>query len=218
MAVIVPAVLATDISQYRRYIEVYNNFAKRIQVDITDGEFAQNQTIDESNIWWNQEKTVCDVHMMVTNPSQHIQTILKINPSLCIFHCEASEDLLPIFDQLKNAGIKTGVAFLKQTYPGSPKAKKYLEAADHALIFSGKLGMQGGEADLLQTEKVDIIRAIKPNIEIGWDGGANMSNVRALAHSGIDVINVGSAISHAQNAPEIFNQLTEELDKNGVVI
>ena len=151
MAVIVPAVLATDISQYRRYIEVYNNFAKRIQVDITDGEFAQNQTIDESTIWWNKDQTTCDVHMMVTNPSKHLQTIIKVNPSLCIFHCEVSEDLIPIFDKLKEAGIKTGVAFLKQTYPGSEKFKKYIEAADHALIFSGKLGLQGGEADLLQT-------------------------------------------------------------------
>lgn len=216
MAVIVPAILATDISQFRRYIEVYNGFAKRIQIDITDGEFAQNQTIDESNIWWPQEKTLCDVHMMVSTPSQHLPSLVKINPSLCIFHCEASEDLLPVFDQLKANGIKTGVAFLQQTYPGSARAKQYLAVADHAMIFSGKLGLQGGKADLLQTEKVDIIRSINPNIEIGWDGGANLLNVRALAHSGIDVINVGSAISHAPNAAEMFKELNLEIDKTGV--
>ena len=90
--------------------------------------------------------------------------ILKIKPNLCIFHAETAENLLPIFKQLKDAGIKTGVAILKQTYPG--KIAPYIEAVDHVLIFAGALGRQGGEADLLQVEKVPIIRGIKSAIEL----------------------------------------------------
>ena len=78
--------------------------------------------------------------------------------------------------------------------------------------------MQGAQADMMQMEKIPLIRNMKPELEIGWDGGANLTNVRALAHADLDVINVGSAISKAPNPAEAYAQLVAEIDKNGVVI
>lgn len=77
---------------------------------------------------------------------------------------------------------------------------------------------RGGAADLLQMEKIPLIRNMKPELEIGWDGGANISNIRALAHADLDVINVGSAIAKAENPAEVFEQLVAEIDKSGVVL
>ncbi|MBR2695634.1 hypothetical protein IKE86_01850 [Candidatus Saccharibacteria bacterium] len=216
MAIIVPTITTNDKNLYARQYQIYSAFTKRIQVDICDGIFAPTLLMDESNAWRQPDWAEMDLHMMVMNPSQHLPTILKIKPSLCIFHAEANENLLPIFATLKQAGIKTGVAILKQTYPGN--IAPYIEAVDHVLIFAGKLGQQGGVADMLQTEKVPIIRSIKSEVEIGWDGGANMQNARALAHSNIDVINVGSAIATSPNPAKMYADLTAELEKNGVVI
>ena len=70
----------------------------------------------------------------------------------------------------------------------------------------------------MQMEKIALVRSMKPELEIGWDGGANMSNIRALAHADLDVINVGSAISKAENPAQVFEELVAEIDKNGVVI
>ena len=84
--------------------------------------------------------------------------------------------MLPTFEALKQANIKVGVALLPSTYPGN--VKQYIEAADHVLIFAGNLGMQGGQADLMQMEKIALVRGMKPEVEIGWDGGANINNVR----------------------------------------
>ena len=86
------------------------------------------------------------------------------------------------------------------------------------MIFAGQLGMQGAPADLMQMEKIALIRAMAPEVEIGWDGGANMTNVRALAHADLDVINVGSAISQAPDPAQAFQDLVSEIDKNGVVL
>lgn len=216
MAEIVPTILTTDQSAYRQLLEVYNKFSKRIQVDICDGVFTPTLTIDVSNVWWGQGYAKIDLHMMVMNPSSLLPIILKLKPNLCIFHAETNENLLPIFQQLKANGIKTGVAILKQTFPR--KIAAYLQAADHALIFAGKLGSMGGEPDLLQIEKVPLIKSISPNIEIGWDGGANLENVRELAHSGIDVINVGSAIATAPDPAKAYAELAAESEKQGVRI
>ena len=70
----------------------------------------------------------------------------------------------------------------------------------------------------MQMEKIPLVRNMKPEIEIGWDGGANITNVRALAHADLDVINVGSAIASAPNPAEAFQTLVAEIDKNGVVL
>ena len=154
--------------------------------------------------------------MMTLSPSAHIDNLIKIHPNLVIFHAEANDDLLPIFDRLKQNDIKAGVAIVKNVYPGN--IKQLLNAADYALIFSGTMGQYGGKADLLLLEKVALIREIHKTIEIGWDGGANISNIRALAHADLDVINVGSAIALAPDPAEMFQERVAEIDKNGVVL
>ena len=93
-----------------------------------------------------------------------------------------------------------------------------IDVADHVLVFAGEIGKQGGEADMMQTEKVPLIKAIKPEVEIGWDGGANLRNVRAIMHSGVDVINVGSAIAIASDPGAMYEALVADLDKRGVVV
>ncbi len=212
---IVPAILSDNKKQYREFVEKYNSITRRVQIDVTDGELAHQTTLDVTNVWWPKTWET-DLHMMVLKPSEHLDTIIKLHPSLCIFHAEAGEDLLPSFVKLKEAGIKTGVALLKQTYPGF--VKEYIDVADHVLIFAGELGKQGAKADLMQVEKIPLIRNMKPEVEIGWDGGGNLNNLRMLAHSDLDVINVGAALSTAENPAEVYQTLVAEIDKNGVVI
>ena len=213
--VIVPSILTDNKQDFRAQVEKINSFTRRVQIDVSDGEFAPANTLDITNIWWPKNWET-DLHLMAVRPSEHLDTILKLHPSLCILHAEAAENLLPIFAQLKEAGIKTGVAFMRSTYP--PNYKQYVDAADHVLIFAGELGSQGGKADLMQMEKIPLIRNMKPEIEISWDGGVNMANIRALAHADLDVIATGSAISTAENPAEVFNTFVAEIDKNGVII
>lgn len=212
---IVPTITTDDRQAYRDLAETFNTFTRRVQIDVTDNEFAPKRTLDITNVWWPNDWQA-DLHFMALYPSKFIDTILKLHPALCILHAEAAEDLTPTFKKLKDANIKTGLALLPQTYPGN--VKHYLETIDHVLIFAGNLGEQGADADLMQMEKIPIIRNLRPTVEIGWDGGANMSNIRALAHAGVDVINVGAAISRAKDKATAFHELKAEIDKGGVVI
>ena len=212
---VVPAILAQSKLEYRQQIERVNNFARRVHIDVSDGVFAPATTLDISNIWWPKEWKA-DLHLMAAYPSKQLDMILKLAPSLCILHGEASEDLLPVFATLKKEGIRTGVAILPSTYPGL--IKQYIDVVDHVLIFAGQLGVQGNPADMMQMEKIAIVRSMKPELEIGWDGGANVSTMRALSHADLDVINVGSALSKVENPAEVYHEMVAEIDKNGVVI
>ena len=212
---IVPAILTDNKQSFRAQVERINTFTRRVQIDVVDGKFVPNETLDVTNIWW-PKNWEADLHMLVANPSEHLDTILKLKPSLCILHAEVSEDLTPTINALKEAGIKFGIALLPSTYPGN--AKYYIDMADHVLVFAGQPGVQQSQADMMQMEKISLIRNMKPEVEIGWDGGANLSNVRALAHADLDVINVGSAIAEAPDSAEMFQALVSEIDKNGVVL
>lgn len=212
---IVPTVLSDSKVDYRTQIERINVFTRRVQIDVSDGVFTPNRTLDITNVWWPRN-WAADLHLMVAKPSDYLETILKLNPSLCIMHVEVQEDLMPMINTLKEHDIKTGVALLPTTFPGY--VQHYIEAVDHVLIFAGTLGVQGSKADLMQTEKIPLVRAMKSELEIGWDGGANMTNIRALAHADLDVINVGSALSQSENPAATFEELVSEIDKSGVVL
>ncbi len=212
---IVPAILTDNKADYRAQMVKFNPITHRVQVDITDGVFAKGVTIDLANVWWPKGWQV-DIHLMAAHPSDYLPILLKMRPHLCILHAEAEENLLPVFDELKKAEVKVGVALLPSTYPGN--IKSYIDAADHVLIFAGHLGVQGSPADMMQMEKIAIVRKLKSEVEIGWDGGANMNTIRALAHADLDIINVGSALTKVQNPAEAYAAMVAETDKSGVVL
>ncbi len=210
ISIVAPTILTKNPTEFKEIVQKYHAFTKRAHIDISDGTLSPDITVNETACWWPKGWQV-DIHMMTANPAAHVDNLIKLHPNLVIFHAEAKDDLLPIFDTLKQNGMKVGVALVKSVYP--PSIKAILEAADHAMIFSGELGKYGGTADTLLLEKVPLIQEIHNGIEIGWDGGANLENIRTLVHGGVSVINVGSAIANAPDQTQMYNALMAETEK-----
>ena len=214
MSIIVPTITVETEEQYKEKIESHATFAKRIHVDVSDGEFAPTFLVASDKIWWPAE-ILADVHAMVARPSEHVQQLIAKKPNLIAFHVEAQEDLLPTIQMVKQSGIKVGVALMRSTVPSS--VKHIIEQVDHVMIFTAELGHYGGIASMMQLEKVQLIRDIKPGVEISWDGGVNVQNAFTLAQGGIDVLNVGGAIAKSTDPAETYTQLTNEINKHGVI-
>lgn len=215
MAIIVPTITTDQQAVFEESLKEFSQFTQRIHVDVSDGTLAPTQLLPLSSIH-NQEGITMDVHLMSARPSEHLADILRLKPALCIIHAEVDDDVQAFFAQLEQAGIKKGIALLRPTFP--KRVAERIAMTDHVMIFAGQLGSQGGAPDMLQTEKVPLVRAIKPELEIAWDGGANLTNVRAISHSGVDVIDVGSAISRTADKPAMYQSLIAECDKKGVLI
>lgn len=211
---ILPTILTASPDEFQAAVVAINEFTNQVQIDITDGEFAPNRTIGLDHVFWPDNWQV-DIHMMVKNPSRYVDKLILMKPHLVIFHAEVEEDLRPTFDKLRQAGVKVGLALLRQTVPEN-KAD-LITLADHVLIFAGDLGKMGGQANLLQIQKIRLIRAISPNVEIGWDGGANIDNLMMIAQAGVDVVNVGSAISLAASPAEAYRAMVELTTREGVI-
>ena len=215
MATIVPTITTDNQTLFNESLTKFSQFSKRIQIDASDGSFAPTTLVPLSSMNIPDGVNI-DLHVMSARPSEHLSDIIKLKPRLCILHAEVDDDLAAVFAKLREADIKTGLALIKTTFPG--RVSNLIQEVDHVMIFAGELGSQGGTIDTMQTEKVPLVRNIKPDVEIGWDGGANLSNIRALAHAGIDVINVGSAITQAADAAAMYQSLVTESEKKGVLV
>lgn len=214
MSVIAPCITTQTPEDYKAAVERIQPFAQRVHIDISDGEFAPNYLLPLGQLWWPKEWTV-DLHMMVMRPSQHLAQLTSLRPNLVVLHAEADEDILPTLNEIKKAGIKTGVGLLKTTVPSL--VKPLIEAADHVMIFSGDLGHYGGVASLMQLEKIRLVKAIKPNVEIGWDGGVTLDNAFTLSQGGVDVLNTGGAIANSEDPAETYHRLEKEINKRGII-
>lgn len=214
MAAIVPTIMAETTDEFREASERVAPFARRIHIDISDGEFAPTFLLPENQLYWPPEWEV-DIHAMVARPSEHLPQLIAMKPSLIIIHAEITENVVVHLNQIKQAGIKAGLALLKTTVPAN--VAEAIQIADHVMIFSGELGKFGGTASMMQVEKIRLIKAINPNAEIGWDGGVNNENTYTLTQGGVGVLNVGGAIAKSENPAETYQQLVRETNKNGVI-
>ena len=213
-AQIAPAITVENADQFKAQMEKIHQLADRVHIDISDGEFAPTFLINPSEVWW-PEGWHADVHAMVARPSEYIDQLIALKADLIIFHAEVQEDLLPIIQKIKSAGMKAGVALQKTTVPST--VASLIEAVDHVMIFSGDLGKYGGTASLMQLEKVRLIRAIKQDVEIGWDGGVSLDNAFGLTQGGVDVLNVGGTIARSADPGETYKALVAEINKHSVI-
>lgn len=208
-AEICPTVTAADPSEYRQQVERLAMFARRIHIDVADGILAPRKLVDINNVWWPGGMRA-DLHVMYKQPLEHLDALVALGPQLVILHAEADGDFVMFAQKLHHHGIETGMALLPQTTVVS--IEPGLEFIDHVLIFSGNLGYQGGSAaDMSLLEKVKQVKALKPNLEIGWDGGIDEQNAHQLAEAGVDVLNVGGFIHTANNPHEAYQKLVSQL-------
>jgi len=208
MRQIVPTITAVSPNEFARELEKLD-FAKRIHIDITDGKFAPNQTINLNQIYWNENKKI-DLHLMMNEPQKWLHQIIALNPELVILHAEIenSREILPkIREYLAKFNIKFGLAILPKTQ--IEQIPEMLKIADHVLIFGGNLGFQGGKADLNQLKKSAEIRKINSTCEIAWDGGANTENIAEIAQNKVEIINVGSAIAKSENPEKSYEKMVK---------
>lgn len=214
MSEIVPAILVETEEKYKELVEKIKPFAQRVHIDISDGEFAPAKLLPIEKMQWPQGWIV-DIHAMVMHPRDYVDKLIALKPSLIVFHAETLADLPEVFEKIKKAGIRAGLAILKPTVPAT--VADAIKAVDHVLIFSGDLGHYGGNASMMQLEKIRLIKAINPNLEIGWDGGVNIENAFSLAQGGVDVLNVGGAIGNAEDPNGVYGKLIEAIKKQGVI-
>jgi ribulose-phosphate 3-epimerase len=210
MSIICPAVLATDSKKYSEQMHKISGFARRVQIDLMDGEFTPSKSISLSEVWW-PSTIKADIHLMYKNPEDYLDELIKLRPNLVVVHAEANADHMHFAAHLHKEGILAGLAVLPETSIDS--VEHVIHSFDHLMIFSGDLGRFGGKADLALLDKVKQAKEHHEELEIGWDGGVNDQNAKQLAEAGVDVLNVGGFIQNSADPQAAYDKLIEVISK-----
>jgi len=204
MAVITPTITTNDVNVYRAQMDAISGFADGVHVDFADGNFTKTTLLPIKEAW-RSEDLITHIHVMYRNPLREVKRIARFEADLVILHQE-SENLKKCLIKLHKEGVRTGIALLPETPVLA--LREFEGYFDHVLVFGGRLGYQGGEADLNQLGKVKEIKASFPDVEISWDGGVNDKNAEKIMKAGVSILNVGSFIKNAQDPKKAYDLLT----------
>lgn len=169
-----------------------------IHLDIMDGSFVPNITLGFDIV--NAVKSITDipldVHMMVNQPSRFIDMMkLDENDYLCV-HYESDIHIHRTLEQIRNKGIKTGIALNPQT---PLDAMEYLtDYMDMALIMTVSPGFAGQKLFAGAERKTKQAREFLDNlgcshIPIEVDGNISPENGRKLSACGADIFVLGTS-------------------------
>ena len=206
MSVICPTVTAFNATEYSEQLKRIAPFAKRVHIDLMDGQFAPSRSPSFNEIRMPHDLEV-DIHLMYQEPMAVLEQLIRMRPHMVVIHNEASVHHMHFTAELHKHGINVGLAILQET--PIEWAYQIMHSFDHVLVFSGHLGYHGGQADLGLLDKVRKIQEHHPDAEIGWDGGINADNARQLIQAGVEVLNVGGFIQKSDNPSAAYATLIE---------
>lgn len=206
MPTITPTITTNDPHEYREQLELIASYSEGVHLDFSDGEFSPEKLLP-INQAWRSDDLITHAHIMYQKPLEFIDDIIHLEADLVILHAE-SDELKKCLEMLQNIGVRTGIALLPETSVAELKVLDIDHLFDHILIFAGRLGFQGSEADLSLLKKVQKVCEVYPDLEISWDGGVNEENIRVIADSGVAVLNVGGYLYNAQDPKKAYASLT----------
>ncbi len=199
MNILAPSILAADFARLGEQIrEADAAGAQYIHIDVMDGMFVPSISFGMpliSSVRGITDK-VFDVHLMIEEPGRYIQEFADCGVNSITVHVEACRHLNRVVRQIKELGLRAGVALNPAT---SLDALDYiLEDVDMVLIMTVNPGF-GGQAFI--ENSLDKIRKLRERIaqkglsvDIEVDGGINRETLPAVLKAGANIIVAGSAV------------------------
>ena len=198
MTMISPSLLAADFLHLEQELDMINRSeADWLHLDVMDGVFVPSISFGmpviasirkESNLFF-------DVHLMVENPENKIDSFVDAGADWITFHYEATNHAHRLIQMIHEKGKLAGVSIC----PGTPinLLSEILKCADIILVMTVNPGWGGQKIIQSCVEKIAELKKIREekgyNYLISVDGGVNSQTLESVKSAGADIIVSGSA-------------------------
>jgi ribulose-phosphate 3-epimerase len=196
---IAPSILSADYAHLGEAVtEAASAGADYIHIDIMDGHYVPPITIGAQTVAALRSRTdlPLDVHLMIEAPERQIDQFAQAGSDIITVHPEACTHVHRTLQQIKDLGIKAGVAL----NPGTPVTvlEEIMSDVDLILVMTVNPGFGGQKFIESMCDKIKRVRAELDRkgltAELEVDGGINTTNTARVVEAGARVLVAGAAV------------------------
>ncbi|KKQ42688.1 MAG: Ribulose-phosphate 3-epimerase [Microgenomates group bacterium GW2011_GWC1_37_8] len=194
MVEIIPSILTDNPEELRELISLCEGVVQRVSIDIIDGKFADNKTIDPSILFDIDTTLKVDYQLMVVEPVNWVERCVRGQADRIIGHIEHMTNQLEFVGKVQEVGAMVGLALDLDT-PVDKLDPTILNNLDVVLVMSVAAGFGGQNFDdrvLDKIKKLDEIR-VRDNtpFKIQDDGGITLDKIDDVRLGGVDEVSIG---------------------------
>ena len=185
-------------------------------IDVMDGEFVEKNTHDLMLEYCEYldhiSKVPLDVHLMVSDIKNYVDSYLIFNPNIITFHyeaCKNKEEVISIIKYIREKGRRVGISVKPNTK--IEEIYQFLQYVHLVLVMTVEPGKGGQE---LIPETIDKIRELKNcrdthnfDFDIEVDGGIKVENSQEIIDAGADILVAGTAILTSKDYGDTIRKL-----------
>lgn len=213
MAVLIaPSMLSANFGRLSSEVEMINNSdADLFHLDIMDGLFVPNISYGFPVVKAISElaKKPLDAHLMIVDPDRYIERFATAGVKYLSVHIEACTHLHRTIQNIKENGMKAGVALNPHT--PALMLKEIISDADFILVMSVNPGFGGQKFIESSLNKIREIRQmaeeLAPHLQIEVDGGVSKENAPHLIKAGADILVAGNSVFSSDSPADAIREL-----------
>jgi ribulose-phosphate 3-epimerase len=194
---IAPSLLSADMARLADAVKSVASAADYIHCDVMDGHFVPNLTFGAPVVAAVKKISPIplDVHLMIECPGKWINDYIIAgldNDDFLTFHVEAESKPEDLIAQIRNAGVRPGIAIKPKTI--FEQFEGLVELVDQVLIMTVEPGFGGQKFMPDMLDKVKLTRQISQSVVIGIDGGIDKNTAPLAVQAGADLLIAGNAV------------------------